>query len=397
MRTSRRSSGVVAVGLSLALAGCAGGPAGPGSLGGSEGTPASHASGAVLQRTIDELAAMPGGPPGVAVVVQAGRSREFYSGGVARIGGRAPRITDHMRVASVAKAFSGATALVLIDKGVLRLTDTIGKWLPELPVAWHRVTLRQLLSHTSGVPDFVRTEAFAEFYSNAPDDPPSPITLLGFAPTALDFPAGAAYAYSNSDNIVVGLMIEAATSRPYEKVLGRRVLAPLGLSRTSLPRTAVIPGPFIHGYALDQDHPRPQDVSDGLAGGWAWASGGVVSTPANLNRFIRAYVGGRLISSSLKRTWQRLFIPDAGSEPPGPGFNSASMALFRYETTCGTVYGHSGNTVGYTQYAVATADGSRSAVVTINLQRTHHDTDQGAKVFAGLQRVVQAAICSAMR
>jgi D-alanyl-D-alanine carboxypeptidase len=73
------------------------------------------------------------------------------------------------------------------------------------------------------------------------------------------------------------------------------------------------------------------------------------------------------------------------------------MALFRYDTPCGTVYGHSGNTVGYTQYAVATADGSRSAVISINLQRTATSTDQGAKVFAGLRRVVQAAICAAAR
>jgi len=393
MRASRLSTTVVAaLALVLAVAGY-----GSGSGGSERSASSSRARVAVLQKTIDELAAMPGGPPGVAVVVQTGRSRMFYSGGVARVGGREPRITDHMRIASVAKAFSGATALVLVDKGVLRLTDTIGKWLPELPAAWHPVTLRQLLSHTSGVPDFIKSDAFLDRYTEAPDDPPTPATLLGFAPKHLDFPAGAAYAYSNSDNIAVGLMIEAATGQPYERVLGQRVLKPLGLTQTSLPRSAAIPTPYLHGYERGEQRPRPQDVSGGLAGGWAWASGGVLSTPAELNTFIRAYVSGRLVSSSLRRTWQRLFIPAGGSEPPGPGVNSASMALFRYETTCGTVYGHSGNTVGYTQYAVATADGSRSAVVSITLQRTQNSTGQGAKVFAGLQRVAQAAICAASR
>lgn len=382
---------VAATAVVLAVAGCASGSGGQGRAS------ASSVRGPALQQTIDELVAMPGGPPGVAVVVQTGMSRAFYSGGVANVGGRAPRITDHMRVASVAKAFSGATALTLVDDGVLCLTDTVGRWLPELPAAWHPVTLRQLLSHTSGVPDFLRSQAFLDSYEKAPDDPPSPATLLSFAPKQLDFPAGAAYAYSNSDNIVVGLMIEAATDQPYEKMLSRRVLDPLGLSQTSLPRSAAIPAPYVHGYSLDQDHPRPQDVSGGLAGGWAWASGGVISTPAELNTFIRGYVGGRLISASLKNRWQRVFIPAGGSEPPGPGLNSASMALFRYETTCGTVYGHSGNTVGYTQYAVATADGSRSAVVSINLQRTQNSTDQDAKVFAGLRRVVQSSICAAAR
>jgi D-alanyl-D-alanine carboxypeptidase len=393
MRASRLSTVVVvATAVVVAVAGCAT------STGGDQGNgSATRPTGEVLQRSIDELAAMPGGPPGVAVVLQVGRSRAFYSGGVARVGGRAPRINDHMRIASVAKAFSGATALVLVDQGILRLDDTIGDWLPELPAAWHRVTLRQLLSHTSGVPDLLKSEAFGERYAEAPDDPPSPATLLGFAAKKLDFPPGAAYAYSNSDNFAVGLMIEAATEQPYDEVLRERVLEPLGLSKTSLPRGADLPTPFIHGYELDERQPRPQDVSDGLAGGWAWASGGIVSTPADLNTFIRAHVSGRLISSSLRRTWQRLFIPAGGSEPPGPGFNSAAMGLFRYETTCGTVYGHSGNTVGYTQYAVATADGSRSAVVSINLQRTHHSTDQAAMVFAGLQRVVEAAICAAHR
>lgn len=395
MRASRPSRTVVAaLAVVLTVAGCG---SGSGGSDGSDGSASSSRARAPVQKTVDELAAMPGGPPGVAVVVQIGRSRVFYSSGAARVGGREPRINDHMRIASVAKAFSGATALVLVDKGVLRLTDTIGKWMPQLPAAWHPVTLRQLLSHTSGVPDLLRSEAFVDRYTRAPEDPPSPNSLLGLATDELDFPAGAAYAYSNSDNIAVGLMIEAATNQRYETVLDQRVLRPLGLTRTSLPRSAAIPRPYLHGYALDEQHPRPQDVSDGLAGGWAWASGGIVSTPAELNTFIRAHVSGRLLSRSLKRTWQRRFIPAGGSEPPGPGLNSASMALFRYETTCGTVYGHSGNTTGYTQYAVATADGSRSAVVSINLQRTQTSTGQAAKVFVGLRRVVQAAICAVAR
>ena len=62
--------------------------------------------------------------------------------------------SDHMRIASVAKAFSGATALSLVDEGVLSLDDTIAERLPELPEAWGEVTLRQLLNHTSGLPDY---------------------------------------------------------------------------------------------------------------------------------------------------------------------------------------------------------------------------------------------------
>jgi D-alanyl-D-alanine carboxypeptidase len=356
------------------------------------------ADGSALRQAIAELVAMPGGPPGVAVVVQRGSARTFYPGGVAALGGRAPRITDHMRVASVAKAFSGAAALVLVDKGVLHLHDTVGHWLPYLPKPWHRVTLRELLDHTSGISDFSRSKNFLPAVLKSPKRPPRPRTLLTFARTKLNFAPGTEYHYSNSDNVAVGLMIQAATHSPYARVLSRDVLKPLGLTQTGLPIGVHLDRPFIHGYALDKKTGRPDDdASQELAAGWAWASGGVVSTPADLNRFIRGYASGRLISAKLRARWQRLFMPASGSEPRGPGFNSAGMALFRYQTPCGTVYGHSGNTLGYTQYAVSTLDGSRSATISINIQVTQDSEGQQARVFRGLRRVAQAAICQALR
>ncbi len=134
-----------------------------------------------LRQSIAELVAMPGGPPGAVVVVQTGASRTSYTGGVAALHGRRPRITDHMRVASVAKAFSGATALVLVNKGVLRLRDTVGHWLPYLPASWHRVTLRELLDHTSGIPDFSQGKGFLPAVLAAPTRPPRPRKLLTYA------------------------------------------------------------------------------------------------------------------------------------------------------------------------------------------------------------------------
>lgn len=361
------------------------------------GTYQPGASRSALRQAIAELVAMPGGPPGAAVVVQVGSTRTFYAGGVAALGGRAPRIGDHMRVASVAKAFSGATALVLVSHRVLRLRDTIGRWLPYLPAPWHRVTLRQLLEHTSGISDFSGSKRFIAAVRRSPRRPPRPRKLLSYAKPQLEFPPGSRYHYSNSDNVAVALMIQAATGRSYARVLDRAVLKPLGLSHTSLPVGAHLDRPFMHGYALDPKTQTPKDdVTHVVAAGWAWASGGVVSTPADLNKFIRGYVSGRLISAKLRTRWLRLFMPASGSEPPGPGFNSAGMALFRYQTRCGTVYGHSGNTLGYTQYAFSTRDGTRSATVSINVQVTHKSTGQKARVFAGLRRVARAAICQAL-
>ena len=201
----------------------------------------------------------------------------------------------------------------------------------------------------------------------------------------MTFPAGSQYAYSNSDNIAVGLMIERATGEPYPDVLAEQVLEPLGLSETSLPEGVEIAEPFIHGYAIDNGG-APEDVSNLLAAGWAWASGGVVSTPNDLNDFIRGYVSGALYEHPDVRAQQHeLFIPAGGSEPPGPGFNSAGLGLFRYETPCGTVYGHSGNTFGYTQLAASSPDGTRSMTMSISLQRTHMSPGHDRRVFDALR------------
>ncbi len=339
---------------------------------------------------------MPGGPPGVIALVQRGRSLAVHAFGVAAIGaaGR-PRRNDHMRIASVAKAFSGAVALSLVDAGALSLDDTIGQRLPHLPPAWHAVTLRQLLGHTSGLPDFTESQAFVRAVTRSPLVAPPPAVLLAFvADEPLNFTPGTEYRYSNSDNIAVGLMVEAATGMTYEEALRVQVLAPLGLARTSLPAGPEMPDPFIHAYDFDDDG-APEDVSEIVAAGWAWASGGIVSTPANLNRFIRGYVGGRLFGRRV-RAEQRRWVPGGGSEPPGPGANSAGLALFRYRTRCGTVLGHTGNTFGFTQFAAATADGTRSVTVSMNLQRTQKSAAWRLAVFQALRAAEERAVCAAL-
>src|SRR5205823_9322501 len=93
----------------------------------------------------------------------------------------------------------------------------------------------------------------------------------------------------------------------------------------------------------------------------------VVSSPSDLTRFIRGYVGGRLFDSKTQ-TQQRIVIEGGESEPPGPGKNAAGLAIFRYKTRCGTVWGHTGNTPGYTQFAAASSNGRSSVIVSVNEQ-----------------------------
>ena len=348
---------------------------------------------AALDRALKDLVAMEDGPPGVIAVVQRGKHRKVHTFGVRNIKSGLPmRVDDRMRIASAAKAFSGAVALSLVSEGKLSLNDTIGELLPELPEAWSEVTLRQLLNHTSGIPDFSLTPEFEEALLASLTKAPPPEELLSFVEEEeLLFDPGSEYHYSNSDNIVVALMAEAATGKSYEDLLRELVYKPLGLRNTTLPRGPNLKKPFIHGYDTSQQ--PPEDVSELVAAGWSWASGGIVSTPADLNTFIRGYVGGKLFDERTQAK-QRRVVEGGSSEPPGPGKNSAGLALFRYETRCGTVWGHTGNTLGYTQFMAASPDGRRSATVSINSQLAPPVGDPDA--FKALRRAEGLAVCAAL-
>jgi D-alanyl-D-alanine carboxypeptidase len=110
-------------------------------------------TGVGIQKQMGTLVSMPGGPPGVIAVVQRLGQRSVYTAGVGNLQtGDRIRPTDHMRLASTAKAFSGAVALSLVRAGKLRLTDTVGKLLPKLPRAWRNVTLAQRSGTPAGSP-----------------------------------------------------------------------------------------------------------------------------------------------------------------------------------------------------------------------------------------------------
>jgi D-alanyl-D-alanine carboxypeptidase len=361
-----------------------------------EGQVSHHARSAdrALDRALGALVAMPSGPPGVVAVVQRGRSLRLHRAGTGDLGtGRPISATDHMRLASLSKAFSGAAALTLVARGQLSLKDTVGRLLPWLPRAWWPVTLGQALNHTSGLPDYTANRAWQEAFATALHATPPPAWLLAYPRRdPLVFKPGSRYAYSNSDNIVVGLMIQAATGRSYEQELARLVFRPLGLRQTSLPAGFRLPMPYVHGYGLPS--PGREDVTSLASAAWLWASGGIVSTPFELNRFIRGYLGRKLFGRTVQARQLR-FVP-GHSEPTGPGLNSAGIGIFRYRTRCGTVYGHTGNFFGYTQFAAATLNGRRSVTVSINEQLVQTSTGQALAAFKRLRAAEETAVCAAL-
>jgi D-alanyl-D-alanine carboxypeptidase len=352
------------------------------------------AGGGKLDTALDAIIDDPQGPPGLSVIVQRGNDIQFRRRGVAnRETGAKPKIDSPMRIASMAKAFNGAIALSLASKGRLGLDDTVGEWLPGVWPFADAITVREMLGHTAGLPDYIRQQAFIDVLISDPRQYLTPLELMGFVNTLEPgLEPGEEYEYSDSDNIMVGLIAEAATGRTYDQLLRREIFRPVGISDTSLPDTVAMPKGYMHGYDRN-DQGDFEDESKFINPALAWASGGIVSTPEDVNAFFRAYVGGDLFSARIAKS-QNVFV-HGKSSPPGPGRNDATLALFRYETRCGTVYGHTGSYPGYRLFAAVSANGRRSVVFSVNSQIV---PGQGSPRVSGLIRQAQAdAVCLALR
>lgn len=349
-------------------------------------------AGESLQLALNALVAMPAGPAAVVVVVQRGGQRSVYRAGTADlVHPRTATIYDHVRIASVSKAFTGAVSLNLVSRGKLRLSSTIGQVLPRFPRAWHRVTLRQMLQHRSGLPDYITSKEFQRTVARAPRRHLFPIQLLRFVwHEPLQFRPGTRYLYDDSDNQVIAMMARAAAHRSYRALLRSIVTLPAGLRQTTLPAGYRMPHPYLHGYEKLGGGPGT-DVSELLSASAAWASGGLVSTPADANAFIRAYLAPRFFSRSIQ-AGQLRFVPGS-SGPPGPGVNGAGLGIFRYQTRCGTVYGHTGNGPGYTSLVAGSRDAADSIAVTATEQLNpgHNPT-----VFAAFRHAEFLAVCVAL-
>ncbi len=343
---------------------------------------------AEVQRGLRGLVAADGGPPGAIATLYRDGKLTTLSAGRSDIERRgAPTATQHMRIASIAKAFSGAVALHLVQEGRLGLDDTIGQRRPDLPKAWAAVTVRQMLNHTSGLPDYTQSDAFVKQATDDPQGYVAPTEIIDWVrKSPLEFTPGSKYEYSNTDNIVVGLIAETVSGTPYPTLLENIVFGPANLTQTSFPtRRISLPAPYIHGYVVNP-HTDPNDVTRFLSPSGAWASGAIVSTPTDLSAFIRADLGLKFFGAA-QQAEQMKFVPGSSS-PAGPGTNAAGLALFRYTTSCGVVYGHTGNFPGYVQWAAATADGTRSVTTSLNIP-----APKGA-LLRQLRAVQAKAVCA---
>jgi CubicO group peptidase (beta-lactamase class C family) len=235
------------------------------------------------------------------------------------------------RLGSVTKPITAIALLQLHAAGQVDLQTSVCAYLSPCPSAWSPITLHHLLSHTSGIPDFTEFPDFATT-KGQPSTPRA--TLARFAERPLDFAPGEQWRYSNSNYIVLGLVIEQVTGKPYESVVQEQLFAPLGMTGSgydhNLDSLAV-------GYLPSG---APADFLDMSI---PYAAGGLYSTVEDLYRLDRALVEGRLLTPELRAAMfdvQARFIPP---EPPG-GYGYGWTVMERPD---GVWVGHNGSIEGF--------------------------------------------------
>ena len=319
-----------------------------------------------LQHIADGLVAA--GAPGAIVVVRTPSGiREAAAGLADRRPAERMRATYRFRIGSVTKTFVATVVLQLEAEGRLRLGDSVERWLPGLVPNGGSITLRQLLNHTSGLVSFTDDEDFEKGLIADPGRSRSPREVLSFAFShAARFAPGTDWWYSNTNYVVLGLVVEAVTSSTLEQQLEQRILMPLKLEATSFPTDTAFEGPFVHGYVGPHPGlPIPKgtlvDVSSILNPSFAWGMGNMVSNAPDLTRFFAALLTGRLLPT---RQLAEMKTGSSANAVYGLGLRTTYMA-------CGTAVGHEGDIAGYRTTVWAKPSGRRVAVAMVNIDDTH--------------------------
>jgi D-alanyl-D-alanine carboxypeptidase len=285
---------------------------------------------------------------------------------------------DHFRVASNTKTFTGTVILQLVDEGKLGLDDPVSKYRPEVPNG-ENITIRQLLNMTSGLYNYAEDKDFNETLDTEPDKvwTPEEVDEIGLQ-NGPYFAPGEGFHYSNTNTVLLGLIVEQLTGRPLEQEFQERLFEPLGMINTLLPErsSAVIPDPYSHGYMYqtnveslntsvlegeeaeqaDQSASTPNDVT-GDNPSWGWAAGAGISTLQDLRVWVKALATGEFLSPETQR--ERLTYV---SPPPSPGANYG-LAIADF---AGFI-GHDGQLPGYNTFMGFNPETGATIIVLTNL------------------------------
>lgn len=334
-----------------------------------------------VRNGLDALVRSDGVPAALASVKdREGRTRTYTAGvGDLATGAKVPR-DGQVRIGSNTKAFTAVLVLQLVGEGRIGLDTRIETYLPGLVrgkgVDGRRITVRHLLQHTSGIPNYVKYLADDVRYY-APRD----LLDLALAHRA-DFPPGEDWAYSNTNYVLAGMIVEKVTRHTLAEEMDRRIIRRIGLRHTYFPAPGDATIRERHPKGYDRDaHGAPLDVTE-FDPSWGWAAGQMISTNSDLNRFYGKLLDGHLLPKA-QLAQMRTTVP---APYFGPGARYG-LGLVSKPLSCGGVYwGHGGSMTGYETRGGATADG-RAANVAVTTQPPDKAT------MTHVDGVVDTALC----
>jgi D-alanyl-D-alanine carboxypeptidase len=358
---NRTATAVLAAAM---LAGCAAAPA-------SQTAPPADPLVSTVQRKLDSLRTT-GGFPGasLALILRDGRAIAVATG-FADTALRTPlRTTDRLMQGSVGKTYVAAVAMQLVQDGRLALDAPISRylgtraWFARLPNAT-TITVRDLMRHTSGLVRYEFDERFTKALTSDPMREWTPEQELAFV---LDqkppFASGAGWEYSDTNYIVLGLILEQITGKTYHELLRARLLEPLALTNTVPVTGPTVPG-LAQGYAGKKNVFGGAEamLRDGrmiINPAFEWTGGGIASTTEDLARWAKLLYEGRAFDSKLLPT-----VFDAVPAKLGPNTRYGLGVIVRDSPT-GTTYGHSGFFPGYATEMLYLPASGISAAIQVN-------------------------------
>ena len=313
---------------------------------------------AVMKARVDSLAkaflAEPQSPGLSIAVIRAGRDTLVYEGyGKSDIENDVPATPATVyRIGSITKQFTAAAVMRLVEKGSVHLGDSIGKYLPDLPKAWQPVKVRQLLNHTSGIPSYTD---LGESWAKRWGEHMSPDTLVALtANKPMDFPPGSGWRYDNTGYVVLGMLLEKVTGKPYAEYLDSTLFQPLGLKHTLYCDRAPLVPHRSRGYQRDA---KKFTNAPYLDMSQPYAAGALCSTVGDLARWNRLLATGKVVSPA---SYATMTTPEGNA-----GLNHYGFGLVRGAVGSHIMITHGGGIHGFiTSNAYFPADSLSITVLT---------------------------------
>ena len=279
--------------------------------------------------------------------------------------GQAPPMDGEVRIGSNTKTFVAVVVMQLVQEGKVGLDEPIETYLPGLikgeGIDGSKITVRQLLQHTSGLPEYTDTTPGSGDIFQVKDHYIPPRDLLG---TALGKPAafepGTQWKYTNTNYIVLGMLVERVSQRPVGEQIDERIVKKLGLSHTYFPAPGdrSIKGTHPQGYHLSAEG-KLEDITE-MDPAWGWAAGAMVSTPSELNTFFQAVFDGRLLTQASIDEMKNGAVDASSYLGPGTVYG---LGLIGRSLSCGgTSWGHGGTIHGYQTDNAVGPDGTAVTV-----------------------------------